>query len=213
MRLQRGGELGALRFQHRDVVFDAQGVQRLAAEAVGNDAGLDALARRVHGRGRAGGSATDDQHVERRLLVQFGRFAVGGIDVQLGHDFFERHAPGTEQRVILEYHRHRHHLALVDFILVHAAIDDDGIDIRVIDCHQRGGLHHVGAVVAGEGHVHLEVATVQRPDLVKYFRFHFRRMAAGPQQGQHQRGEFVTEGNGGKAHAARFALFGDHERW
>jgi hypothetical protein len=43
------------------------GVQHLAAEALGDDAGADALARGVDRRRGAGRAAADDQHVEGRL--------------------------------------------------------------------------------------------------------------------------------------------------
>jgi hypothetical protein len=52
---------------HRDEVLDGQRVQHLAAEALGDDAGADALARGVDGRRRAGRAAADDQHVEGAL--------------------------------------------------------------------------------------------------------------------------------------------------
>jgi hypothetical protein len=65
--LQRRRELRALGVHHRDVVLDAQRVQRLATEALGDDAGADALARRVHSRCGAGRATADDQHVEAAL--------------------------------------------------------------------------------------------------------------------------------------------------
>ena len=42
------------------------GVEHLAAEALGGDAGADALAGGVDRRGGAGRAAADDEHVERR---------------------------------------------------------------------------------------------------------------------------------------------------
>jgi hypothetical protein len=69
--LQRGDQLRAFGVADRDEVLDAQRVQHLAAEALGDDAGADALARGVDRRRRAGRAAADHEHVEgvfRELL-------------------------------------------------------------------------------------------------------------------------------------------------
>ena len=75
--LQGSGKLGTVGFQHRDVVLDGHGVQHLAAEALGHDAGADALAGRVDGCCSTGRAAADDQHIERILLGKF----LGGAGV------------------------------------------------------------------------------------------------------------------------------------
>jgi hypothetical protein len=93
MGLQRGGELGAVGLQHRDVVLDRQRVVDLPAEALGRHAGADALARGVHRGGSAGRAATDDQHVVRRLGAELGRVARGRTRVELGDDFFQPMRP------------------------------------------------------------------------------------------------------------------------
>jgi hypothetical protein len=67
MFFQGQRKLGAFGFLDRNEVLDAQRVQHLAAEALGGDAGADALARGVHGRRCAGRAAADDQHVKRLL--------------------------------------------------------------------------------------------------------------------------------------------------
>ena len=65
--LQAGHQLGAIGFLDRDKVFDRQGIEHLATKAFGDDAGADALARRIDGGGGAGGAAPDDEDVEGRL--------------------------------------------------------------------------------------------------------------------------------------------------
>jgi hypothetical protein len=56
--------------------------------------------------------------------------------------------------------------------------------------------------MAGQRHVHLEVVVaVQRLDGVDHVLLDLRRVAAGPQQGQHQRGEFVAQRQAGEAQA------------
>ena len=75
------------------------GVEHLAAEALGGDAGADALAGGVdRGRG-AGGAAADDEHVERVLRVDLLGVALGGAGVELGDDLLERSCgPGRTAR-------------------------------------------------------------------------------------------------------------------
>ena len=64
---QAGGELGPFGVRDGDEVLDRQGVQHLAAETLGGDAGADALARGIDGRRRTGRAAAHDQHVEDAL--------------------------------------------------------------------------------------------------------------------------------------------------
>jgi hypothetical protein len=52
---------------------------------------------------------------------------------------------------------HGHDLALVHFVLEHAAFNHRGLDLGVEDGHQAQRLHHVRAVVAAQAHVDLEV--------------------------------------------------------
>jgi hypothetical protein len=75
-------------------------------------------------------------------------------------------------------------------------------DARVEHGHQVEGLHHVRAVVAGQGHVGLEdEVAFDGLDLLDHVGLDLGRVAAGPQQRQHQRGELVAHGDGGEAHA------------
>ena len=100
------------------------------------------------------------------------------------------------------------------FLLEGAAFDDSGLDLGVVDGHQRERLHHVRAVVAGEAHVDLEIeVTVQALDLVDHILLHLWRVAAGPQQGQHQGGELVAQWQAGKAQAGVAAHALQAERW
>ena len=213
MRLEVGGETRALRLQHRDVVLDAQCVVGLAAEALGGDARAQALARGVDGCGCAGGSAADDQHVERRLGVDLGAILVGALRVETGDDLLEAHATRAEEFAVEEHHRHRHHLARRDLVLVERAVDDHGLDGGVEHRHQGQRLHHIRAVVAGEGHEHLEPQrALQAADGLEGGLVGLGRVAAAPQQRQHQRGELVAERHRCEMQRGLLAFAADLER-
>ena len=200
VRFQLRGVGGAVGFGDAGVVGDFHGVVDLAAKALGHDAGADALARCVNGRRRARRAAADDQHLERGLGAQAFGIALGGAGVHLLQDFFHAHAAVGEELAVKEHGGHAHDFARLDLVLVQAAIDDGGLDARVVDRHERQRLHHVGAVVARQAHVDLEVEIgVQRLDLFQRVGLDLGRVAAGPQQGQDQAGEFMTAGDGGKA--------------
>jgi hypothetical protein len=77
--LERGGQLRALGVLHRDEVLDAHRVEHLAAEALGRDAGADALARGVDRRRGAGRAAADDEHVEGLLGAIFSPRAAAPV--------------------------------------------------------------------------------------------------------------------------------------
>ena len=82
-------------------------VEHLAAEALGDDAGADALAGRVDRRGGAGRAAADDEHVERRPWRRCSSAAaLGGAGVELGDDLLERHAALVERLAVEEHRRH-----------------------------------------------------------------------------------------------------------
>ena len=213
LRFQRGRELRAIGFQHRDVVLDRHGVVDLTTHALGRDAHADALARRVHSRGGTGRATTDDQHVVGVLGVELGGFALTRLRVELGDDLFHTHAAGGEHLAVQEHHGHGHDLALGHFLLEGTAFDHHRLDLRVDDVHERQRLHHVRAVVAGQGHVDLEAeVTVQRLDRIDHVLLDLGRVAARPQQRQHQRGELVAQRQASETHTAGFACTGDYER-
>ena len=205
-------EFGAIGLQHGDVVFDRHGVVHLTAKAFSCNADPDAFAGCVNGRCRTGGAATHDQHIEGILVIQFGGLPCTGVTVDFADNLFQRHATRTEQSIVHEDHRDRHDLTRVHFCLVQGAVNHNRLNFRVVDGHERGRLHHVGTVVAGQRHVDLEVHLgIQSPDLLKDFQAHLGRVTTRPQQCQDQRSEFVTERYRCKAHTACFALLGDHE--
>lgn len=200
------GEPGAVGGRDGDVVLDAQRVVDLAAEALGRDAGADALARRVHGRCRAGRAAADDEHVVGRLGVELLRVTRRGAGVELGDDLLQRHAARGEGLAVQPHGRHGHDLAALDLALEQAAVDDGGLDARVQHGHQRQRLDHVRAVVTAQAHIDLEVEVgVQRLDRVDRRRLDLGRVAAGPQQREHEGRELVAKRDGGKAQALRAA--------
>lgn len=187
MLFERMGELRSFGFLDRDEVLDAQRVEHLAAEALRCHAGADALARRIHGRRRAGQAAADDQHVERVLGGDLLRFALDTAGVDLREDLFQAHAALAELGAVQEHGGHGHHLAFLDLFLEGAALDHGGADARVLDGHQVQGLDHIGAVVAGERNVDLELeVTVERADLVEHRLLDLRGIAADLQQRKDQ---------------------------
>jgi len=86
-------------------------------------------------------------------------------------------------------------------------------DVGVQGRHQVQRLHHIGAVVAGQRVVGLEVQRrVDGLDLLQQVGRFLGGMAADVQQRQHQGGELMAQGHAGKAHAAVHAGVGDQER-
>ncbi|MNM67243.1 hypothetical protein D3C81_787670 [compost metagenome] len=213
MGFQRAGQLRAFGVLHRDEVLDGHGVEHLAAETFGGNAGADALARGIDRRCRAGRATAHHQHVEGILGLDLLGFAGNGAGVELGDDLLQAHAAGIEHLATLEHHRYRHHLALLHFLLEGAAFDHGGADLRIHDRHQCQRLHHVRAVVAGQRHIDVEVElAIDGLDAVDHVLLDLRRMAAGPQQGQHQRFKLVAQGQAGETHAVVLAFAGDDER-
>ncbi len=211
--LQAGDQLGAFGVLHRDEVLDRQRVHDLAAEALGHHAGADALARGVDRRRRAGRSAPHDEHVEGRLLGELPGVARRGAGVDLGEDLAELEAALVELLAVQVHRRHRHDLALLDFLLEQRAIDHGVADLRVEHRHQVERLHHVRAVVAGQRDVGLEVQLdVEVPDLLDHLGLDLGRVAAGLQQGEDQGGELVAHGQACEAHARLAAARSDRER-
>eukprot|EP01136_Pigoraptor_vietnamica_P011530 Opistho-1_new@50476 len=167
---QRDGELRAVGLLDRDEVLDRQRVQHLAAQALGREAGADALARRVDGRGRAGRPAADDQHVVRCLGAELRGLALHGAGVELRDDLLQAHAALAEGLAVEEDRRHRHHLALLDLGLEQRAIDRHVADVRVQHRHQVERLHDVGAVLAAQRKEGLEeIVAFEAPDLFDHF--------------------------------------------
>ncbi len=208
-----GGQFGAVGFQNRNVVFDAHGVVDLATKALSGHAHANALARRVYGCGRTRGTTTDDQHIKRVFRVELVGFAAGRAGVELGQNFFQAHAARAEHLAVGEDHGHGHDLALLDFGLEQAAVNDGGVDLGVEDGHQGRGLHHVRAVVARQGHVDIEVEIgVQGLDLVQHIGLNLGWVTTSPEQGQDQGGELMAQRNGGKTHTALLAFAGNHKR-
>ena len=93
------------------------------------------------------------------------------------------------------------------------AFDDGGFDAGVQDGHERQRLHHVRAVVAAQAHVNLEVKVAfDGFDLVEQVLLFFGWVATRPQQGQHQRGEFMAQRQASKAQTAITSLALQGER-
>src|SRR5690606_8787532 len=114
---------GAFGFFHRDEVFDGHGIQHLAAEALGHNAGIDAFARGIDGHCSPRWAAADNEHVEYVFLFEFFRLAGGRAFIQLGEDFLNRHTALAELRAIQKCGGHRQYLAFVDLVLEQGAVD------------------------------------------------------------------------------------------
>jgi hypothetical protein len=198
-------QLGSVGVGHGDEVLDGQGVHDLAAEALAQDAGTDALPRRVHRRRRAGRSAAHHQHVEGRLLSQFGCVTRGGPGIEPGDDLLDAHAAVGEGLAVQVDAGHGHDLARVHLVLEQGAVDHHVMDVRVDGRHGVQGLHHVRAVVAGQGDVGLETEVAgDAANLLDHVGFQLGRVAAGLEQGQDQGGELVAHGQAGEADAGAF---------
>ena len=103
--------------------YDAQGVQHLAAEALGHHAGADALAGGVDGGGGAGRATAHHQHVEHFLVGELGCVPGSGARIHLGQDLAQFHAAGAEGLAVEVDGGHAHDLALFHFLLEDTAID------------------------------------------------------------------------------------------
>jgi hypothetical protein len=122
------------------------------------------------------------------------------------------HAALAEGLAVQEDGGHRHDLARLDFRLEERAVDRDVGDVRVQHRHQVQRLHHVRAVLAAQREIGLEmIVALERLDLIDQIGLDLRRMAADVQQGEHQRGELVAQGQAGETHAriARRAVDGE----
>ena len=192
MGFERSTKFGAVGFQHGDVVLNRQGVVDLATKALGSNAGANAFACGVHRGCGACRATTDDEHVIGRLGAELGGVAGGRALVELGDDFFERHVARAKHGAVQEHHGNRHDFAVGHFLLERATFNDRGFDLGVDDGHERQRLHHVGAVVARQAHVHIKlIGTIERFDLLNDLLLNLGRVATGPQKRQHQRGELV----------------------
>ncbi|TLD44257.1 MAG: hypothetical protein FAZ92_03481 [Accumulibacter sp.] len=211
--LEPGSQLRTVGLLDRNEVLDRQRIEHLATKTLADDAGAHALARGVDRGCGAGRSAADDEDIEGRPRRDLLRLALRGTDIDPADDLLERHPPLPEVLAVEQDGWHTHDLPLADFGLEQRAIDhlvaDAGVDHR----HQVERLHDVGTVVAGQRDEGLEVEPAgNRADLVEHARLDLRRMAAGLQQGEDQRGELVPHRDAGKADARRLADAGDGER-
>ncbi len=207
MLLQACGQLGAFGVGHGDEVLDADSVHHLATETLGDDGGANALASGIDGGGGASRATTDDQHVVRCFFAQLFSLALGGAGIELGDDLFERNAALAERLTVQVDVRYRHDLTLVDLVLEQGAIDHGVGDAGVEGGHQVEGLHHVRAVVAGERNIGLEVElALEIADLLLHGRIGLGGVTAALQQGEYQRGKFMTHGDAGKMNARGLAL-------
>ncbi|KAG1202191.1 hypothetical protein G6F35_012218 [Rhizopus arrhizus] len=138
-------------------------------------------------------------HVEGILGGDFLGIALAGIGVQLGDDLLQGHAALVEHFTVEVHRRHRHDLALLDFVLEQGAVDGHVLDARVEHGGQVQRLHHVRAVLAGQREVgfELEVA-LQVLHLLDQLGGGLGRVAADLQQRQHQRGELVAHRQAGE---------------
>ena len=129
-RFELPGELRPLGTGHGNQVLDAERVERLAAEPLGDDAGAHALARGVDRRRRARRTAADDQHVIGGPGAEPLGVARGGAAVELGQNLLEAHAPLAERLAVQEHRRNRHDLARGRFVRKGRPVDRDMADMR-----------------------------------------------------------------------------------
>jgi len=138
----------ALGFLHRDEVLDADRIEQLSAQTLCRDAGADALARRVHGRGGTGGTSAHHQHIVGCAAVQTLGLAARGIGVELREDLREQHASLAERLAVEKHAGNRHHAAPLDFLLKQRAVDHGVTHPRIHHRHEIERLNHVRAALA-----------------------------------------------------------------
>ena len=189
----------AFDFFDGDDVFDVGRVQDLSAEVFRNQTSPDTFACGIDSRCGSSGATADDQNVERGFCGDFFRFAFGTAGIDLGQNFLDVHATLTEFLAIEENGRNSHDVAFVDFILEEGAIDHDMRNVRVDDGHQIQCLYDFRTILAAQGNIGLEPeGTFQVSDLFDDVRFDFGGIAAGLEQCQNERGEFVSHRESGK---------------
>jgi hypothetical protein len=129
------------------------------------------------------------------LAFKFCRIAIGGTGIDLGEDFFQRHAAVAEQFTIqvntagtaMIWRSFTSSWNSAPSIMV---VRRPGSGRHQVEC-----LHHVRAVVAGQRDDRSRNSNrLQRLDLFDHIRLDLGRVAAHLQQGQHQRGEFMPHG-------------------
>ena len=193
--------------------LDRQRIHHLAAETLGDDAGTNALAGGVNGRCRTGRTAADDEHIEGFLIGDLGGGAGRCTGVESGDDFLDAHPALAEFFAVQIDRRDGHDLALVHLVLEHRTVDHRACHTRIEHGHQIERLHDVRAVMAGQRDEGFKVeAAGQGLDLLDHRGIDLRRVAAGLQQGEDQRGELMAHRNAGKVDARRFARLADGER-
>ena len=211
---QSGDELGAFGVGNRDEVLDGHRVEYLAAEPVGHYSSGDAFANCVD---RGGGScwpATDDEYVEGVLVGKLGGRTFSNSRVDLGEQFFNSGATRVERCTIAEHGGDRHDLACVDLGLEECSVDGRVGDVGVEHAHDVERLHHVGAVLATQREVGLELVAAWK--VANLFRHGFGdlwRMTSDVQQGKNERSELMPERNAseGNLHVSSGAQ--DPKRW
>src|SRR5690606_7812103 len=208
MLLEAGDQLRAFGVGYGDEVLDTHGVHHLATKALSHQTGANAFTGRVDGCSSASRATTNDQYFVGLLLAQLGRLALGGAGVDLVDDLGQCHAALAKVFAVQEHGGHSHDLAALDLVLEQGAIDHHVGDVRVQGGHQVQRLDHVGAVLAGQGDIGLEmVFAFEIADLVKQCRVSLGRVTTGLQQGQNQGSELVTHRDTGEAYAGALAGF------
>ena len=206
MLLQRCCEFRSFGSLHRNEVFNRQCIQHLPTEALSDHAGGNAFTRGVNRRCGTGWAAAHHQYVKIILRIELFCGFLIGIRIELGHDFFNRHAPLAELHPIHKRRWYGHDAACFDLILKIRAINHGVADVRIQNRHQVQRLNDFRTVVARQGNESFKVhRLVQAFDLLDQLGIGFRRMTAHLQQGQDQRGELVPHRNTGKLHARRLA--------
>ena len=213
LRLKRCGKLRTVRFKHGNIVLDGHRVIDLTTEAFSRDTNANPLTRSVNRSRRTGRTAADDQHIKRIFRIELSGLALARLGIELGDNLFNRHASRTKHLTIEKHHWHSHDFTLCDLFLEGTAFNHHCFDFGIEDRHERQGLHHIRAVVAGQGHVDLKIeVAIQGLDRIEHVLLDFRRMATRPQQSQHQRGELMPKRQTGKTHTRRFTFTRHHKR-
>ncbi len=124
-----------------------------------------------------------------------------GAGIQFCEDFRELHAALAKRLAIQKHRRHRHYLPALHLVLKYRAVDHGVPDPRIQHRHHIQCLHHIGTALAGERNEGLEVVVaIEGADLLDHRLIDLRRITAGLQQCEHQRGEFMAHGQPRETH-------------
>src|SRR5690606_847969 len=115
--------LGPFGLFHGNEVLDAERIEHLPTEALGDETCANAFPCSVDRRRRTGRAAADDEHIEGLLGIDPLGLSRACARIELGEDLLDGHATLREHFAVQEDGRYGHDLALLGFLLEERAVD------------------------------------------------------------------------------------------